>query len=284
MIIKIPSHVFLLLETYCATAGGKEVSGLGTVHYEAGDFIVDNVWLLDVGSEVFTEIPSERIARLLKTPDLDHSALKLWWHRHPVGNGIPGQHNWSGTDEHTITKAPLGMTPELVKWSVSIVRTPLGWVGRVDHYVKSRISHVAVDQVLTPEEHESIVKLAASRGYVPQPTKTHRNWRQPTLIEKREVVDEVCSWFPGMRRGTRDLKGRAALKRALEECSVDYETYRDLKTMLKQGITPEVASAKLGVDLYTMKDLSLITWTELEDAYDRRLESMIDDRYEGDMA
>lgn len=66
--------------------------------------------------------------------------------RHPLGNGKPGPHNWSGTDEHTATQEPLGGVPGLVPWSVAIVLTSGGWVGRVDfHTPKSQIFHCAVE-------------------------------------------------------------------------------------------------------------------------------------------
>lgn len=61
-----------------------------------------------------------------------------------MGNGIPGQHNWSGTDESTIQLAPLGGVPEMVKWSVSMVLTLGGWVGRIDNHISHKTQHLDV--------------------------------------------------------------------------------------------------------------------------------------------
>ena len=63
---------------------------------------------------------------------------------HPLGNGIPGPHNWSGTDEHTCTKEPLGGSPDLIGWSVALVRTPGGWVGRIDNHKTKQTRHLEV--------------------------------------------------------------------------------------------------------------------------------------------
>jgi hypothetical protein len=67
--------------------------------------------------------------------------------RHPLGTGVPGLHNWSGTDEHTIQVEPLGSPAALVGWSCSIVRTPKGWVGRIDNYKTGQTKHVPVSGV-----------------------------------------------------------------------------------------------------------------------------------------
>jgi hypothetical protein len=82
---------------------------------------------------------------MLELMDRDDAAgMKLWLHRHPVGNGIPGPHNWSGTDHDTCVNTPLGGIPELVKWSAAIVRTPRGWVGRLDNHIRKTTLHVPV--------------------------------------------------------------------------------------------------------------------------------------------
>lgn len=79
--------------------------------------------------------------------------------RHPVGDGNPGPHNWSGRDERTATQEPLGGVPQLVQWSCSIVLTPKGWVGRVDFYLPAlRTYHCAVEPNLPSE----VVVLEAS--------------------------------------------------------------------------------------------------------------------------
>ena len=137
----------LNLTAWSLATGGKEFSGLGIIRKEGDVFHVQDVFLLGVGSEVFTEFSPAR------QRDLPRDGLKLWFHRHPLGNGDPGPHNWSGTDENTATRAPLGAPPELVQWSVAIVLTPGGWVGRVDlHVPKSKTYHCAVEpRFPTPE-------------------------------------------------------------------------------------------------------------------------------------
>ncbi len=69
--------------------------------------------------------------------------------RHPLGTGIPGPHNWSGTDETTILREPMGSTPSAVNWSISIVLTPGGFVGRIDNYVKGITQHLEVEPNVT---------------------------------------------------------------------------------------------------------------------------------------
>jgi len=72
--------------------------------------------------------------------------MKLWWHRHPLGDGLPGPHNWSGLDHETCTKFPFGMAAPGSGFTASIVRTPGGWAGRVDTYgPKARTVHLPVE-------------------------------------------------------------------------------------------------------------------------------------------
>ena len=105
----------------------KEFSGFGFIERDGENLNVYDIVVLDVGSEVFTEIPTFKILELMNRPDAAN--MKLWFHRHPIDN-------WSGTDENTIQTSPLGGIPELVKWSASMVLTPhKGWIGRVDSYV-----------------------------------------------------------------------------------------------------------------------------------------------------
>lgn len=136
------SRIAFDLETITTQTKGREFSGFAWVKPGEGVLTAYDYVLLDVGSEVLTDIPPEEILPLLERED--RKMMKLWFHRHPVGNGNPGMHNWSGTDNNTIHNAPLGSIPELVKWSASIVRTPLGWVGRIDDHIKKKALHVPV--------------------------------------------------------------------------------------------------------------------------------------------
>ena len=152
--IRLSQSVFARLETARSLTGNLEFSGLGfvtvqTIHHETLYDIYDVV-ILNVGSPGFTEIQGEDILPLLDRPDAGN--MKLWFHRHPKGNNIPGPHNWSAMDNQTIEEEPLGGVPELVKWSLSIVRTPEAWVGRVDHYLPEGVqtSHIPVIVVVDP--------------------------------------------------------------------------------------------------------------------------------------
>jgi hypothetical protein len=128
------------------------LSGFGFVKVVKQDgetiFEVYDTVLLDVGSSAFTEIPAERILPLLDRSDAPK--MKLWWHVHPLGNNQPGAHNWSSTDNHTATTTPLGGVPELVKWSISMVRTPQTWVGRFDRYQDGKVSNKSYSCGLLP--------------------------------------------------------------------------------------------------------------------------------------
>lgn len=142
MNITLSPDVALRLETAKAQARGLEVSGLGFVERRPDTLYVYDITIFDIGSTGYTEFEAEKILPLTQREDAKN--LKLWWHIHPVGNGVPGKHNWSGTDEHTATKEPLGSIPELVGWSCAIVRTPNGWVGRIDNHKTKKTIHVPV--------------------------------------------------------------------------------------------------------------------------------------------
>ena len=147
MKICIEPEVMLRLQTIGVLNRGAEFSGVGWCERQtvAGQVVIRlyDFKLLDLGSEVFTEIPPAELVPLLDRPDRQN--LRVWAHGHPIGDGIPGPDNWSGTDEHTIQTEPLGGVPEMVGWSVSIVRTPRGWVGRVDNHLTRQTVHCPVE-------------------------------------------------------------------------------------------------------------------------------------------
>ena len=80
-----------------------------------------------------------------------------------MGDSLPGKHNWSGTDNTTIT-APLGGHLEMVKWSCSMVLTPRGWVGRIDNHLKNITQHIEV----VPQCREAYVVCDAIQEKKPQ--------------------------------------------------------------------------------------------------------------------
>lgn len=158
----------------CAHAAGQmEFSGFGFVRITANkDFEVYDFVPLDVGSYGWTEFGGKAILPLLDREDARN--LKCWTHAHPVGNGVPGPHNWSGTDHNTCLNEPLGSTPQLVKWSISIVLTPGGWVGRYDNYVKKTTQHLEVEPNIA-RFHQEMAAIAAGK-----------------LDEKRQTLAGIC--------------------------------------------------------------------------------------------
>jgi len=149
MNITMTPDVFLRLSMVESVVGKREYSGYGFVTIEKnGDetyFRVYDVVLLDVGSTGWTEFNSRAILDVLNREDAAN--MKIWFHRHPVGNGKPGPQNWSGTDENTCLNEPLGCPdPDKVKWALAMVLTPGGWVGRLDQFKdgKHKTTHLPV--------------------------------------------------------------------------------------------------------------------------------------------
>ena len=143
MKIVFKPEIMLELETIATQAGGLEFSGFGYIEAKDDDLYVYDFELMHIGSSGSTEIGAKDLIDLQDRPDAKN--MKLWVHRHPLGSGIPGPSCWSGTDNKTIKEEPLGGIPALVKWSCSVVRTPLGWVGRIDNHVTNYIEHVEVE-------------------------------------------------------------------------------------------------------------------------------------------
>lgn len=141
MQIIVEPDVAFDLETIVASTR-NEFSGIGFCYKDGDDLVIYDFVQLADGTYAYTEIQPEQIAELAKRDDARNA--RVWTHRHPCGNGIPGRHNWSSTDEQTIQEAPLGGDPNILGWSASIVRTPLGWVGRIDNHIQKTTVHVEV--------------------------------------------------------------------------------------------------------------------------------------------
>lgn len=161
MRIVLEPHVALYLETVGAQTRGLEFSGLGFIKIDGEDLVVYDVVLMDIGSEGFTEFDTAQIAALMQRED--RQQMRLWFHCHPIGTGTPGPENWSGTDENTAVNTPLGGVPELVGWSAAIVRTPRGWVGRVDNHKTRQTLHVEVAGQVDQAGFDSISRLVARK-------------------------------------------------------------------------------------------------------------------------
>jgi hypothetical protein len=149
MKILMTPEVYLKLCIIEGIADKREFSGYGFVEVEERDddkvFLVYDIELLDIGSLGYTEFNSQAILKVLEREDASH--MKLWFHAHPLGNGKPGPHNWSGTDNDTCINEPLGCPdPMKVKWALAMVLTPKGWVGRLDQFKdnKHKVTHLPV--------------------------------------------------------------------------------------------------------------------------------------------
>jgi hypothetical protein len=155
MKITLTPEVAMALETMVSQSGRLEFSGFGWARIEGDALVMYDYVVLNVGSEAYTEIPAAELMKLLGREDAAN--MKVWLHRHPIGIGVPGPENWSGMDNNTIETNPLGGIPELVKWSAAIVRTPRGWVGRVDRHVPEHsVVHVPVEPSVPLEVFETI--------------------------------------------------------------------------------------------------------------------------------
>lgn len=272
MRLVVPDHIMLKLETWCATAEGMEISGLGTIRREGSDFIVSEVYLLDVGSSTFTQIDPKNIMEILKQ-GVDPGDLKLWFHRHPVGNGVPGQHNWSGTDEKTIQETPLGVSREMVKWSISAVRTPRGWVARIDHYELCKTGHITVSQPLSPEDHDAVHRarpksMARELGLYRSWTQTGGTLPHGVLPTTPRVV-KMVSGKKGKKGRHKIPKWNRALRDRLLEVHLDSATWTEMAQAIRGGRPPGWVSQRFGIDLYSMAYIGLISTDEADAEMER---------------
>ena len=255
----------LKLETWCASSNGREVSGVGTVEYKDGKFLVTKVWLLSGGSSVYTQIEPKDLVAIFQE-GVDPSKIKLWWHRHPVGDGRPGPQNWSGTDENTIQNEPLGSSPSLVQWSLSIVRTPAGWVGRIDDYRKDHTLHCGVSQPFSPEEFSLDEKTMAA---------THTPTSELLPPRKRDAGfgKSVGRWLAKIKRpGKNDRDGFKQKSHLdyLREIGMDNDVFREIGYSIWQdNELPEDIAEDYGYDIFTLRELNLITDEEVNYALDR---------------
>jgi hypothetical protein len=189
--IVLHSDVALRLLSY-ASATRLEFSGFGFCRVENETIFVYDFELLHVGNPTFTEIQPEKIVALMSRSDAAN--MKVWVHKHPVGNGVPGPHNWSGMDNQTIAETPLGGFPEMVKWSASIVITPSGWVGRIDNHLTKQTRHLEVYPTVRPF-HAQIADLTPEAVFVQG---GWEDWEEEALpIEETcdQRVLEVASFF-----------------------------------------------------------------------------------------
>jgi hypothetical protein len=270
-------QIALLLETWCTTAGTKEISGVGTVEKTDEGFKITSVYLCAGGSEALTQIEPSHIMEVVQQ-GVAPSAIKLWWHRHPVGDGKPGPHCWSGTDEGTIQNSPLGSSPALVEWSISIVRTPLGWVGRVDNHKNGKAVHVEVKQILPPKEHQYVKKLIVDsyqhpRSYIGALYNEHSDIGQ--LPSKQKSFDNFdvggLTWRVNQWLANRPQKGQGKkkLRHVLEKLQLEWSELNEIAYRISGGEMPEDVAGDYALDVFELVDLQVLTQDQAMEAYKR---------------
>ena len=147
--VYIPASVYDKLFLYTKEASG-EVSGVGTVEIEDGNFKVDEIFLLNQSATASsTDLDQTAIEGLMETfmmEDKDIGKLKLWWHTHAAMSVF-----WSGTDDNTID----GFRNT---WMLSIVTNKAGNIlGRIDIYNPIRIT-MNVDIIRVAEVDQTMVE------------------------------------------------------------------------------------------------------------------------------
>lgn len=176
MSIYLQPQVAVDLATVASIVRDQEFSGFAYAEVTKDLLSVYDYVLLDVGSSGYTEIQVEDQLALAEREDRRN--MVVWFHRHPVGNGIPGPHNWSGTDHKTIMETPLGSIPGLIQWSASIVLTPKGWVGRIDNYMTKQTIHVPVTGVARADIYPVAERLL-----------WQYNQRRQQFLQAQEIAD-----------------------------------------------------------------------------------------------
>jgi hypothetical protein len=277
----ITPNLLMHLETWVASANGREVSGVGTVEINSEDktFTLKKVWLMASGSSSYTEIPGERMVELLKQ-GVKPNEIKVWWHRHPVGNGVTGSHNWSGTDNNTIRNEPFGIDPSMVKWLLSIVRTPLGWVARHDNHETKTTIHFPVDCGINREEYvavESVVRQPAPVEQAPRqrtsvPLRPRRVRYQDSSAVTETALDVVHS-----KRVFKDLGMKPA-----RELFADHARKNNTEQLLIDKIADELQFDRAefvaydnGMSVHDLMRLGLLSKDEVEEV-ERRVQRCVD--------
>ena len=235
MKIILTSEVAVKLLSYALFTKGMEFSGVGFVditpakNFEVYDFII-----MDIGSETYTEIDPNKLMKLSSRPDA--KKMKVWIHRHPVGNGIKGRHNWSSTDENTCVNEPFGMIPEMIGWSLAVVITPSGWVGRYDDHIQNKTVHLEVEPPIRP--------FLADIQHVQE---TGVSQSREGIEEILEQLEEAISNFDSFLLD--DLRMDEGILWDLLAAKIDWKgfvpvSYTEWVTM-RNILTPDQASSKL---------------------------------------
>lgn len=235
--LRMTSKIALRLETAVTETRGLEFSGLGFIKQEKGGLCIYDAVVLNVGSEGYTEIDPKKIMPLLDREDAKN--IKCWFHRHPIGNGIPGKNNWSAMDEATIQEAPLGGIPQIVGWSVSIVRTPRGWVGRVDNHIERTTVHVPVYPLL-PENYIQEIREMTPKRLNAIPLQKGTDQKKPAAIPMGQYLGMATKKVTGTTTPTMTMT-----KDTISSPSGEFDVQLTLSEWLDviaelQAIDPEI--------------------------------------------
>jgi hypothetical protein len=233
-IIHITREALVKLTAWSIATKGREFSGLGLIEKDGEVFYVLDVDLLGVGSTGFTEFSPERAHTLPLDP-----RRKLWFHKHPIAG-------WSGQDEYTATKEPLGGPPQLVRWSVAIVLTPNGWIGRVDiHTPKLVTYHCPVEPTLPASD---VIDDA----------------QQFLTPELDEYVDVLLKEFYATRPGGDRMK--EGDRQATNWSDADFDVYEPTEMFCPQCGTQLQEEVEV-VDIVTTELLPTYSCAECGDVY-----------------
>lgn len=281
----IPESLLIHLETWVASAGGREVSGVGIMEADAAakTFTLKKVWLMAAGSGSYTEIPGAKMVELLKEgvrPD----QIKVWWHRHPVGNGVTGPHNWSGTDNNTIREEPFGINPTMVKWLLAIVRTPLGWVARYDNHETQTTIHMPVECGISLEEYKSVRSLVEHHLQVETALAMQQggngNGQRTTVPLKKKYnfpsKDKAAGAHPVFKQlGMEPLSElHTNEKSRLHEVKWEEDTYRRVLEAIEYDL-PEFVAFENGVSIYDMHKVGILEDDDIS-IIERRIQNGIE--------
>jgi len=251
MKIIIAEKPYAILETIGGQTRGGEFSGFGFCKQEGEDLLMYDFVPLAWGDPAYTEIPTKKVYELSQREDA--SDMKVWVHKHPVGNGVPGPQNWSGTDNTTIETNPMGTLPSLIPWCASIVRTPSGWVGRVDTYGEGEKRQTHHLEVETPVDEEEVFDTCVT---------LKEEWTKRAAEERAKTVSQNTSyggeWWGG-RYGPQSKKtggnGRAGSTNGISD--------EDAVEVLKKYLSGATCNWQEKQKITT---LSGIPWAMLPDA------------------
>jgi hypothetical protein len=168
---------------------------------------------------------------------------------------------WSSRDLQTILKEPLGSTPENVGWSVSIVITPVGWIGRIDNYVKGIHKDLEIEPTVA-DIYKEIRELEKARAPFHYGGAGERDGsrvleagaRPQGLFDEGEYTDEIEDY---------DYEFRILSDDELEEDDESEFEYGDIVTALEELVRTN------NPQTVTLADLCE-TWGVDWRAYDQR--------------